>query len=76
MVIHLKGKDLEAWAEFITELDRLEPVLEKTMAMNPGMASFMPFMGKNRRLQRSRLEAALEHGFGIVRRQLSDQAPL
>ena len=72
VVIHLRGKDVEARAEFIAEPDHLEPVLKKMMEVNPRMTSFMPFMDHDHQLDRTRLQAAVDHGFKIVRWHLAD----
>lgn len=71
VLIHLKGKDVEARSEFITEPDQLEPVLQTMIATNPSAASFMPFMGKDHKVDQGRLQAAVDHGFGIVRWHLA-----
>lgn len=74
VIIRLKGKDVLARSEFITDRDQLQPVLHRMVEISPSAARFMPFFGGDRHITPERLDAALAHGFGIVRWHLEDSS--
>jgi endonuclease YncB( thermonuclease family) len=65
--IRLRGRDVLARPAFIRSGEEVERDLRTMMAQNPRIASFVPFVGRDGRLDRSAMEAALAHGFCIVR---------
>lgn len=65
--IRLRGRDVLARPEFIRNVDEVERLLHKMMALNPRITSFVPFLGRDGSLDRGLMEAAIGHGFSIVR---------
>jgi deazaflavin-dependent oxidoreductase (nitroreductase family) len=65
--IHLNGRNVEARPELIRDPPEVEQLLNKMMAVNPRMTSFIPFIGSDKRIDHEKLKAAVEHGFCIVR---------
>lgn len=65
--IRLRGRDVSARPEFVRNADEVERLLRKMMARNPRMTSFVPFLGRDGSLDRGLMEAAIGHGFSIVR---------
>jgi hypothetical protein len=53
--------------EFIGEVDEVERLLRRMMSVNPRVASFVPVMGPNGQIDRSKLEAGVRYGFRIIR---------
>jgi endonuclease YncB( thermonuclease family) len=65
--IRLRGRDVLARPAFVRSGEEVERGLRTMMAQNPRIASFVPFVGRDGRLDRSAMETALAHGFCIVR---------
>jgi hypothetical protein len=65
--IRLRGRDVLARPEFVRNVDEVERLLRKMMALNPRITSFVPFLGRDGSLDRGLMEAAIGHGFSIVR---------
>jgi deazaflavin-dependent oxidoreductase (nitroreductase family) len=65
--IRLKGRDVQARAELVRDPQEVEQLLNKMIAVNPRMTSFIPFIGSDKQIDQEKLKAALEHGFCIVR---------
>lgn len=65
--IRLRGRDVSARPEFVRNVDEVERLLRKMMALNPRITSFVPFLGRDGSLDRGLMEAAIDHGFSIVR---------
>ncbi len=73
--IRLRGRDVLARPELIQDLDEIERTLKVMMAVNPGVSAFVGIpKGPDGRLDRSRLEDAVSHGFRIVRWHLGEEA--
>ena len=65
--VRLRGRDVEAQPELVRDPDEVESLLRRMMAANPRLASFVPFIGPGAEIDRNKLDAALRHGFAIVR---------
>jgi deazaflavin-dependent oxidoreductase (nitroreductase family) len=65
--IHLKGRNVEARPELVRDPQEVEQLLKKMMTVNPRMTSFIPFIGRDKQIDQEKLNAAVEHGFCIVR---------
>jgi hypothetical protein len=65
--IRLKGHDIAARPEFVRDPAGVERLLHTMMAANPRMTSFVPFVGRDGRIDPGGLAAGLVHGFCIVR---------
>jgi hypothetical protein len=73
--IRLRGQDVLARPELIQDPDEIERLLEVMMVANPAVSTFVGVpKGADGRLDRDRLEAALRHGFRIVRWHLDEEA--
>jgi hypothetical protein len=74
--IRLGGRDVLARPELVTDPDEVERLLEVMMAANPAVRRFVAIpRGPDGRLDRSRLEAAVRHGFKVVRWHLDEPRP-
>ncbi|HUN31975.1 MAG TPA: nitroreductase/quinone reductase family protein [Trebonia sp.] len=66
--IRLRGRDVTAEGELVTEAGEVEHLLGVIARENPRAARFVPIPRQpDGRLEPQALEAALRHGFGIVR---------
>jgi F420H(2)-dependent quinone reductase len=66
--IRLRGKDVPARGEFVTDAPEVERLLGVITRENPRAARFIPIPRRpDGRLEPDALDAALRHGFGIVR---------
>jgi hypothetical protein len=68
------GRDVLARPEFIRDADQVERLLRRMTAVNPRVASFIPFVGRGGQIDRGKVQAAVDHGFSIIRWYL-DEAP-
>jgi hypothetical protein len=74
--IRLGGRDLSADPELVDDPDEVERLLAVMTAANPSLQRFVRIpQGADGRLDRSSLDAALEHGFRIVRWHLVPSVP-
>ena len=66
--IRLRGRDLPATGELVTDAAEVEQLLGVITRENPRAARFIPIPRRpDGRLEPDALDAALQHGFGIVR---------
>jgi deazaflavin-dependent oxidoreductase (nitroreductase family) len=65
--IRLKGREVEARPELVQDPEEVGQLLKKMMVANPRMASFIPFIGRDKQIDHEKLKVAVEHGFCIVR---------
>ena len=66
--IRLRGRDLPASGELVTDAAEVERLLGVITRENPRAARFIPIPRRpDGRLEPDALDAALRHGFGIVR---------
>jgi hypothetical protein len=72
--VRLQGRDVQARPEFVDEPGEVERLLEKMLAINPRLTSFIPFIGPHGQIDRAKLAAAVAHGFCIVRWHLNGAA--
>lgn len=71
--IRLGGRDVLARPELVRDLDEIERLLAAMTAANPSVRAFVGIpKGPDGRLDRVRLEAAVRHGFRIVRWHLDE----
>jgi deazaflavin-dependent oxidoreductase (nitroreductase family) len=69
--IRLRGRDVTARGELVTDAAEVEQLLAVITRENPRAARFIPIPRQSDgRLEPQALGAALRHGFGIVRWQL------
>jgi hypothetical protein len=72
--IRLRGRDVLARPEIVSDAEEIERLLGVMTAANPMAGRFVAIpKGPDGRLDRARLDAALRHGFRIIRCHL-DQA--
>jgi hypothetical protein len=69
--VRLEGRDVEARPELVRNADEVERLLRYMMTKNRRLASFVPFVERDRAIDRGKLETALSHGFAIVRWHLA-----
>jgi deazaflavin-dependent oxidoreductase (nitroreductase family) len=73
--IRLRGRDLPARAELVTDAAEVERLMGVIVAKNPPAGRFIPIpRGPDGRLDPDALDAALRHGFSIVRWNLGATA--
>jgi hypothetical protein len=65
--VRLGGRDVVARPEFVRDVDEVDRLLQLMMAHNSRLSSFVPFVERDGRIDRNKLETALSHGFCIVR---------
>ena len=71
--IRLRGRDVPAQPELVSDVDEIERLLEVMMRANPMVATFVGVSKKpDGRLERARLETAVHYGFRIVRWYLDE----
>jgi hypothetical protein len=67
ITMRVRGRDVVARPEFVRGPNEVERLLHRMMAANPRLASFIPFIGRDRQIDGAKLEEAIRHGFVIVR---------
>jgi len=71
-MIRLRGRDVTAWPDLVGGSDAVDRLLRQMMVVqNPRLTSFVPFIGSDGVIDRAKMQAALEHGFCIVRWRLA-----
>jgi hypothetical protein len=71
--IRLRGRDVLARPELVSDIDEIERLLGVMTAANPRVSSFVAIpKGPDGRLDRARLETAVKHGFRVVRWHLDE----
>jgi len=73
--VYLRGRYVLARPEFIRGVNDVGRLLLQMMAVNRRVTSFVPIVGPGGQLDRSKLEAAVRHGFSIIRWNLDEQRP-
>jgi hypothetical protein len=68
------GRDLWIRPEFIRDPDEVERNLQRMVAINPRVASFVPIVGRRGEVDRGKLQNAVSHGFSIIRWHLEQPA--
>jgi len=72
VMIRLRGRDVTAWPDLVGGSDAVDRLLRQMMVVqNPRLTSFVPFIGSDGVIDRAKMQAALEHGFCIVRWRLA-----
>lgn len=72
--MRLRGRKVLARPEFIRDVNEVERLLRRMTASNPRTASFIPWMGRDGKIDRAKLRAAVDYGFAIIRWHI-DQTP-
>jgi deazaflavin-dependent oxidoreductase (nitroreductase family) len=71
--IRLRGRDVSARPELVSDLDEIEGLLAVMAAANPRVSRFVGIpQGPDGRLDRARLQTAVRYGFRIVRWHLDE----
>jgi hypothetical protein len=71
--IRLRGSDVVARPELVSDVDEVDRLLGIMMAANPGVRAFVRIPRRpDGHLDPDRLEAAVQHGFRIVRWHLDE----
>jgi deazaflavin-dependent oxidoreductase (nitroreductase family) len=65
--VRFRGRDVRLRPELIEDPGEVERLLRIMMARNPRVASFVPVMGSDGRIDRDKLATAVRYGFRIVR---------
>jgi hypothetical protein len=74
--VRLRGRDEWARPELVRDADEVSGLLQVMIERNSRLSSFVPFVERDGRIDRTKLEAALSHGFCIVRWHLGEHAPI
>jgi len=75
--IRLRGRDVLARPELVKDPDEIERLIGVMTAANPTVSAFVAIpKGPDGRLDRSRLETAINYGFRIVRWRLGEEAAI
>ncbi|HZD02561.1 MAG TPA: hypothetical protein VFA46_20950 [Actinomycetes bacterium] len=72
--VRLRGREVLARPEFIRDGDEVERLLHTMTTVNPRAASFIPWIGRDRQIDRGKLQAAIDYGFSLIRCHI-DRAP-
>lgn len=70
--VRLRGRDVLARPELIQDVDEVERLLLRMVAVNPRVTAFVPILGEDGKIDRSKLEAAVAYGFRIIRWHLDE----
>jgi hypothetical protein len=65
--LRLEGREVKAVPELVRDPAEVERLLKKMMAVNARMTSFIPFVGRDQRIDEAQMARAIQHGFCIVR---------
>ena len=66
--LRLRGRDVVAWPEVVSDLDEVERLLQVMTAANPSVGRFVGLRKRpDGRIDRIGLENAVRHGFRVVR---------
>jgi hypothetical protein len=65
--IRLRGREVLARPELIEDVNEVERFLRLMMAVNPRVTAFVPVLGADGQIDRSKVETAFVYGFRIVR---------
>lgn len=70
--VRLRGRDRRAVPELVRDPAEVTRLLQRMLAANPRLASFVPVIGPDRQVDQARLAEALGHGFCVVRWHLDE----
>lgn len=73
--LRVAGHRSTARPERVREADEVERLLAKMLSANPRLASFVPFVGRDRVIDRNALATALDYGFCVVRWRVDEGSP-
>jgi hypothetical protein len=65
--IRRRGRDVLARPELIKDVAEVERLLRLMMAVNPRVTAFVPVLGADGQIVRSKVETAVGYGFRIIR---------
>ena len=71
--LRYRGRAIIARPQFVRDPDLVASLVTTMMAKNPRVASFVPFVTSDRRIDRAGLETAVAYGFAVIRWQLETQ---
>lgn len=69
--LRLRGKEVWARPEFVTDPTEVERLLRQMAAINPRVTSFVPVGGADGQIDRAKVETAVRYGFAIIRWRLN-----
>lgn len=72
--LHLRGRDLTARPELVRDAPEVERLLRHMMQVNHRLSRFVPFVEADGSIDHAKLDAALRHGFCVVRWHLDKGA--
>jgi deazaflavin-dependent oxidoreductase (nitroreductase family) len=72
--IRLLGRDRQAVPELVRDPDEVTRLLQKMLAANPRLASFVPVIAPDKQVDQAKLSNALGRGFCVVRWHLEAPA--
>jgi deazaflavin-dependent oxidoreductase (nitroreductase family) len=70
--LRINGRPVVARPELVRDPDDVTSLLGRMLAANPRLASFVPFVEPDGRIDRDELVAAISYGFCVVRWHLED----
>jgi hypothetical protein len=65
--VRLRGRSVQLRPELVTDVNEVARLVGRLIALNPRAAGFMPFIGPGGEIERTKVEAAINYGFAIVR---------
>jgi hypothetical protein len=71
--IRLRGREVLARTEFISDVAEVERLLRRMVAINPRVTSFVPVAGADGQVDHDKLAAAVGYGFRIIRWHLDSE---
>jgi deazaflavin-dependent oxidoreductase (nitroreductase family) len=71
--LRLGGRRRVGRPELVGDPDEVERMLRRMLQANPGLARYIPFIGRDGSLDDAALRTAVDNGFRIVRWRLDDE---
>ena len=65
--VRLRGRSVLLRPEFVRDVDEVQRLVGRMIVINPRSAGFMPFVGPRGEIERTKVEAAVNYGFAIIR---------
>jgi hypothetical protein len=70
--VRLRGRDVLARPDLVRDPTDVEAFLRRMIAVNPRLASFVPFIERGGEIEPDKLRTAIDYGFCIVRWHVVD----
>ena len=67
VTLKLRGRNVTARPELVRDVEEVDRLLRIMVTKNRRLAAFVPFVARDGTIERRQLEAAVQHGFCIVR---------